>query len=135
MAWSSETWSKASARATVGLDQIRTRFFYRIRLPDLTTNLTKIATGIWLCGALKGVAKSIRYTLYRQATREGTDPCHNNVVFVSGEYGESHLTSMIFMFYWVISKILPAVYRQNLLDKLAKQLIKDRDGKERRADY
>jgi hypothetical protein len=53
---------------------------------------------------------------------------------VSGEYGESHLTSMIFMFYWVISKILPAVYCQNLLDKLAKELIKDRDGKERRAD-
>src|ERR1700737_1625250 len=33
--WSSGTWSKASGRATVELDQMRTRFLYRSRLQTL----------------------------------------------------------------------------------------------------
>src|SRR5277367_5938468 len=38
--WSSGTWSKASERATVRLDQVGTRVVYRFRLPiEWTSNL------------------------------------------------------------------------------------------------
>src|SRR6202030_4820656 len=55
--WSSETWSKASERATVGLDQIRTRFFYRLRLVYIRSSLMRKPSygfAIQLCGELKG---------------------------------------------------------------------------------
>ena len=55
--WSSETWSKASERATVGLDQIRTRFFYRLRLVYSRSSLMRKPPqgfAIQLCGELKG---------------------------------------------------------------------------------
>src|ERR1700719_479587 len=55
--WSSETWSKASERATVGLDQIRTRFFYRLRLVYIRSSLMRKPPhgfAIQLRGELKG---------------------------------------------------------------------------------
>src|ERR1700730_6260452 len=55
--WSSETWSKASERATVGLDQIRTRFFYRLRLIYNRSSLMRgppQGFAIQLCGEPKG---------------------------------------------------------------------------------
>jgi hypothetical protein len=52
--WSSGTWSKASGRATVELDQMRTRFLYRISLAHCTSGVTQEppqGSFIWLFGA------------------------------------------------------------------------------------
>jgi hypothetical protein len=52
--WSSGTWSKASGRATVELDQMRTRFLYRCPLTHSTSGVTQEplqGSFIWLCGA------------------------------------------------------------------------------------
>jgi hypothetical protein len=52
--WSSGTWSKASGRATVELDQMRTRFLYRSPLTHFTSGVTQEppqGSCIWLFGA------------------------------------------------------------------------------------
>jgi hypothetical protein len=52
--WSSGTWSKACGRATVELDQMRTRFLYRSPLTHSTSGVTQEplrGSFIWLCGA------------------------------------------------------------------------------------
>jgi hypothetical protein len=52
--WSSGTWSKASGRATVELDQMRTRFLYRISFAHSTSGVTQEppqGSFIWLFGA------------------------------------------------------------------------------------
>ena len=52
--WSSGTWSKASGKATVELDQMRIRFLYRSPLTHLTSGVTQEplqGSFIWLCGA------------------------------------------------------------------------------------